>query len=197
MNSSLADILPKYIEVLNEVVPSMKRWNKSMFRALDNLLKVASHGSSNKRILEAYQQFIDNMLNIANSPILNNDLPYESSSSEADLIDSAETSFSNKMNEPTSSRDAKKKRLRSSLLRSMKAQGKQSKSDSQSSRKEDIKTMQNSDVSLSTTLTSLKYSAEENSNELDLDKTQKLLENIKGKFEAKPTVAINNFNINV
>ncbi|CAF1432467.1 unnamed protein product [Rotaria magnacalcarata] len=168
VNNVLSEMLPKYIAVLNEVVPSMKRWKKSIFPAVDNLLKIASHGSSSKKVIEAYRNFIDSMITIASSPILSNDLSYESSSSETNLIDTANNLFANRISKPT-------------IL--AKAPGKQLQSNIQITSEEDIKTMPNSGISLSTILTSLKDSTHGNPNELDYHEIEQLLKTIRDLFQ--------------
>ncbi|CAF2700223.1 unnamed protein product [Rotaria sp. Silwood2] len=176
-------MLPKYIYLLHKVIPYINEWSHAAFRAVNDILKIVNHRSTNVEIVVANLPFIDHILTLINTQNLYINLEETLSNPETNLMNTAVHFLANIVNEPTILGHIKQKNVTPSFLRLTSALYKPLQYNiytllANVASENDIKSMDNPGILLSTTLDSLKAAMDENPD--DQRQIEQLLETLKG-----------------
>ncbi|CAF4195753.1 unnamed protein product [Rotaria sp. Silwood2] len=186
INNLLSTMLPKYIYLLHKVIPYINEWSHAAFRAVNDILKIVNHRSTNVEIVVANLPFIDHILTLINTQNLYNNLEETLSNPETNLMNTAVHFLANIVNEPTILGHIKQKNVTPSFLRLTSALYKPLQYNiytllANVASENDIKSMDNPGILLSTTLDSLKAAMDENPD--DQRQIEQLLETLKGLLQ--------------
>jgi hypothetical protein len=103
MESLLSTMLPRYVTILNKLVPSANRWNQSMIRSMQYLLKTINHGANqfptNAKLVSSHLPLIDRVLKLLDEPIFYNNLRETLSNPETSFVHTAISFLVNMINE--------------------------------------------------------------------------------------------------
>lgn len=183
MNNLLSTMLPKYTKILDKVISSVHQWKHPMIRAVNHLLQIINHGSINPNIISTHLSIIDHVLNIINVPTFYNKLEKKLSNPETNLINTAINLLVNYIGEPTVLAHIKQKKVTSSFLR-FKSAAYEPLVDNiytllgYTTSEDDIKSMQNPGILLSTVTKGLK--TEMDGQSFNEDRVVQLIETLKG-----------------
>lgn len=183
MNNLLSTMLPKYIEILDKLVPRANKWNRQTTRAVTQMFKLVNHGPTNGKIVRDHLPFIDHILKIFDTPKFHNNPLKALSNRETNLINTAVSLLLNIINEPTIVTYIKQKHGSSSFLRLTSAQYEPLVFNvytllAYTTTENDIKSMHNPGILLSTVVKALQTTITENPN--NEDEVIQLLETLKG-----------------
>jgi len=183
MNNLLSTMLPKYTKILDKVISSVHQWKHPMIRAVNHLLQIINHGSINPNIISTHLSIIDHVLNIINVPTFYNKLEKKLSNPETNLINTAINLLVNYIGEPTVLAHVKQKKVTSSFLRFKSATYEPLVDNiytllGYTTSEDDIKSMQNPGILLSTVTKGLK--AEMDGQSFNEDRVVQLIETLKG-----------------
>jgi hypothetical protein len=117
MNKLLPTMLPQYIKLFDDIIPSINQWSISAIRAVHHLLEIVNHGSTNSKILAAHLPFIDHVLTIADTQVFLNEFDETLSKPQAVVVYNALSLLASMVNEPTILAHIKQKKVTPSLLR--------------------------------------------------------------------------------
>jgi hypothetical protein len=96
-------MLPRYVTILNKLVPSANRWNQSMIRSMQYLLKTINHGANqfptNAKLVSSHLPLIDHVLKLLDEPIFYNNLRETLSNPETSFVHTAISFLVNMINE--------------------------------------------------------------------------------------------------
>ncbi|CAF3324917.1 unnamed protein product [Rotaria socialis] len=83
MEDLLATMLPKYITILNKIVPLVNDWKRPMIQAVNYLLKIIDHGADRfpktAKLVSGNLKLIDHVLALVNEPLFYDNLQKKSS----------------------------------------------------------------------------------------------------------------------
>jgi hypothetical protein len=117
MGKLLSTMLPRYIRLFDDIIPSINQWSLPTIQAAYHLLELVSHGDENSKIIATHLPFIDHVLNIIDTPTLYNKVDQTLSKPEAVLIHNAINFLAEIVSEPTILSHIKQKKLTPSFLR--------------------------------------------------------------------------------
>jgi hypothetical protein len=104
MEDLLSTMLPRYVILLDKLVPSVNNWKQLAIRAMLHLLETINHGASqfqtNAKLVSAHLRLIDHVLKLIDQPILYNNLHATLSNTETIFISTAVNFLVNMINEP-------------------------------------------------------------------------------------------------
>jgi hypothetical protein len=183
MHNLLSTMLPKYILILDRLIPKAVHWNKGTIRAVTHMLQIVNHGETNDKIVSTHLPFIDHVLEIINVPTFYNNLQDTLSNRETNLINTAVNLLAKMASEPTILAHIKEKKVTSSFLRLTSAPYEPLVQNvnnllSYTTSEEDIKSMDNPGTLISKVIASLQV--EINNKSGNEDKIVQLLETLKG-----------------
>jgi hypothetical protein len=183
MNSLLSKMLPTYTKILDKSILSVNQWEHSMMRAVNHLLQIINQGSVNPNIISTHLSIIDHVLTIVNVPIFYNKLKNKLSNPETNLINTAINLLANYIGEPAVLAHIKQKKVTTSFLRLTSAKYEPLVYNiytllSYITSEDDIKSMKNPGVLLSTVVNNLKDEMGEKT--MNEDRIVQLIETLKG-----------------
>ncbi len=183
MKNLLSTMLPKYIIILDRLVPLANRWNHSTIRAVNQILKIVNHGSTNAKIVSEHLPFIDHVLKIIDVPKFYNNLQDRLSNRATSLINTAVSLLANMISEPTILAHIKQKQVTPLFLRLKSAPYEPIVYNihtllAYTTSEEDIKSMQNPGVLLATVVKALNIAVNQKSD--NEHEVVQLLETLKG-----------------
>ena len=183
MTDLLTKMLPKYVTLLDQMKPMIQQWKRPTIRAVNYLFKIVNHGSVNSNVIAGYIPLIDHVLTLIDTPMFYNNLQDTISNPETHLIHTAVGLLANYINEPTVLAHIKQKRVTPLLLRFTSAKYEPLVYNvyivlAHTTSEEDIKSMQNPGIILSTVVNRLKQEIEKKSD--NQDQIIQLLEVLKG-----------------
>lgn len=161
MTSFLSQMLSQYTIILDRIRPSTLQWKRPVIRAMNHLLKIVNHGSLNPKVMEGHIPFIDHILTLIDTPTLYNQLRDTLSNPETHLLHTAISVLANYIGEPTVLARIKQKNITSSFLRYTSAKYEPLVYNvytilAQTTSEDDIKSMQNPGILLSTVVNRLR-----------------------------------------
>ena len=161
MANFLRTMLPKYTSILGRLISSVNQWTRPMMRSIGLLLQIVDQGSNNPNVISNHQPFIDYVLSIIDVPSFYNHLQELLSHPQTFLMYSAVSLLAHYIKEPTVLAHIKQKKITHAFLRLTTAKYEQlvfnaSTILAQTTSEDDIKSMSNPGVLLSTVVKGLK-----------------------------------------
>lgn len=183
MTNLLGQMLSQYTIILDRLRPPTLQWKRPVIRAVNHLLKIVNHGSVNPNVIAGHIPFIDHVSTLIDTPTFYNQLRDTLSNPETHLIHIAVSLIANYINEPTVLAHIKQKNVTSSFLRFTSAKYEPLVYNvytilAHTTSEDDIKSMQNPGVLLSTVVNRLKMEMEKPSG--NQHQVVQLLEVLKG-----------------
>ncbi|CAF2157906.1 unnamed protein product [Rotaria magnacalcarata] len=117
INSLLTAMVSQYGTLLNKTIPFIFQWNQPMFDAINHLLKLANHKSTNVKVFIDHLPFVNHILTLIDTSILYNNIVESLSSQETMLINTAISFLVKVTSEPTILTYIKQQKTTSILLR--------------------------------------------------------------------------------
>lgn len=183
MTDLLTKMLPKYVTILNQLKPSIQQWKRPVIRAVNYLFKIVNHGSINSNVIAGHIPIIDHVLTVINTPLFYNNPQETISNPETHLIHTVVSLLANYINQPTVLAHIKQQHVTSSLLRFTSAEYQPIVYNiytvlAHTISEDDIKSMQNPGILLSTAVNRLQGEIEKKSD--NQDQVIQLLQVLKG-----------------
>jgi hypothetical protein len=187
MEDLLSTMLPRYVTILDKLVPSVNNWKRSPIRAIYYLLETINHGAkkfqTNAKLVSAQLRLIDHVLKLIDQPILYNNLQETLANTETIFISTAVNFLVNMTKEPAILAHIKQCHVTAAFLRLTSCQYEPLVLNvytllAYTTHEEDIKAMRNPGRLLSTTVQSLKTTL--NQSPKDENHEEQLLETLKG-----------------